>query len=316
MSKLLEKYGINPYEFLGIDDLSDIVEIKKAYKSKSKLYHPDRNGGSDVQFKILVLCYKHAKENCIVSGNVNDFSKLKKNADEDAKEELGYERTFHTTYFDDPETRKQIFADDFIDFESFKDEMKKMQGMSTSYVAENFYKKEIIEKFKKNGKFDRELFNAYFLKMKKDGKIQNNQLVKVEEVQAFNQDSNYMKVNIHDNMVINIDGGKKDGNYRELKKSKEIKNSDIQEVLETDLKTISKLIKENKKDTGKISRKKLKELEMKAKAPISVEHQLSFAEMKAKLEFEELERIRREREEQKDVVERNKRIYNNRIMYH
>jgi hypothetical protein len=312
MSTLLEKYGINPYEFLGIDSMADLETIKKAYRNKSKVYHPDRNGGSEVQFKILVLCYKHAKSQCIVSGKVNDFSNLK---DQDRSEEIGHERTFHNTNFDDPETRKQIFADDFIDFETFKGEMKKMQGMSTSYVAENFYKKEIIEKFKKNGKFDRELFNAYFLKLKKDGKIQNNQLVKVEEVQAFNQDSNYMKVNIHDNMVINTDGGKKDGNYRDFKKSKEIHNRDIQEVLETDLKTISKLIKENKKDTGKISRKKLKELEMKAKAPVSVEHQLSFAEMKAKLEFEELERIRKEREEQKEVVERNKRIYDMRIQY-
>jgi hypothetical protein len=312
MSKLLEKYKINPYDYLGIDENADMKTIKKAYKYKAKIYHPDKNGGkTDVEFKILVLCYKHAKQNCVSEVVVRDFNELKEQSK--VPQEVYYEKSFYETDFNDPETRKEIFADDDIDFESFEKEMKRIQSGKTSYSAENFYNKNIIDSMKTNGKFDRDKFNAYFLKLKKEGKIQDLQLVKVDEVKAYNDDSKYMKVNVYDNMIINTDGGRKEGNYIEFRRTKKISNKDMEEIINTDTKVIDKLIKENKKNTGKMSRKKIKELVQKAGEKIDVKYELSAAEMEEKMELENIQRIRRELEEQKQVVMSNRRIYGNRI---
>lgn len=306
---LLEKLGVNPYEFLNIDPSSDKDDIKKAYKKKAKILHPDKtNGTTEAEFKILVLCYKYANNNCIIVPT-STFEEIK---NVDRTEEQGYARSFYRTNFEDQNTRDEIYADDDINFNDFESHMKRVQGMSTSYSPESFYKKDVLDKLKSNGKFDKDKFNAYFLKLRKDNKIEN-QLMKKEDLKAFNEDDKYMSVNIHEDMVINLDNTKHKGNYRDLMKQNELSQTDIDSVMQTDLKTINKLIKEHKKDTGKISRKRLKELASKKSDDIEVSSEFSFAQMKQKIELENIERIKKEKEEQKRHVDANKRIFMNRI---
>lgn len=308
---LLNKLKINPYNFLDIDPNSTKEVIKKAYKKKAKVLHPDKtNGKSEAEFKILYLCYKYCISNCIVV-TTSDFKDLK---EAERTEELSYSRNFYRTDFENKDIRHEIYADDDINFEDFEKHMKRVQGMSTTYSPENFYKKEIVESIKTNGKFDKDKFNAFFLKLQKDKKIYN-QLEKKANLKAFNEDDKYMSVNIYEDMTVTLDKTKHKGNYKKLMKQEELSQTDIDSVLNTDIKTINKLIKEHKKETGKISRKKIKELISKKSENVQVDDNLSFAEMGRRIELENIERIKREKAEQKKYVDANKRIFQNMISY-
>jgi hypothetical protein len=308
---ILEEYDIDPYKFLNIDELSDKDTIKKAYRKKAKILHPDKTDGkTDVDFKILYLSYKYALNNCL-NNPVSNFDVMK---DADRNEEIAHERSFYSTDFENKSIRNDIFADDDINFIQFEKHMKKVQNLPTSYVAENFYKKEIINKMKKNGKFDKDRFNAYFLKLKKENKI-SSELVKVEEVKAFNDDDKYMKVNIYDNMIINVDKNKRNGNYINFMEKKELSQRDIDNVLQTSLSDITKLVKEHKKDTGAMTRVKLKNLQTKRPNRIELNTKKTFSQMKIDIERGYIENVKKECEQQKKIVQKHRNTYNNRITY-
>jgi hypothetical protein len=298
-----DKYKINPYDILGIHQLSDIDTIKKAYKKKALVLHPDKtNGRTEAEFKILVLSYKYAKKNCIVSP-VSSDTELRKAE----REEVSYnnEMNIYNTNFEDPKERSKLFSDNQIDFETFEKNMKRIQNLPTSYTAESFYKEDILKKMKTNGKFDLDKFNAFFLKLKKEGKTSTD-LVKVEKVQAVNEYDNYMKVNIYDGMVINIDDDKDTSNYRE---NYIVTQKDVDELMQTDLDTINNLIKEHKKDTGKISNKKIKQMMMKKSQNIAVDRTKTFSQLEKDLEIQNIMKIQHEKNEQKKIVDRYKNIY-------
>lgn len=309
MEDLLEKLNVNPYDFLKVEPSSSKIDIKKAYKKRAMVLHPDKTRGrTEAEFKILVLCYKYAVKNCTVT-STSTFEEIK---NVDRTEEQAHDREFHSTNFEDQKTRNEIYVEDDINFDEFEKHMKRIQGMSTSYSPESFYKKDIMDSMKSEGVFDKNKFNAYFLKLRKDNKIEN-QLMKKETLKAFNEDDKYMSVNIYEDMVINLDNTKQKGNYRDLMKQSELSQADIDSVLQTDLKTINKLVKEHNKDTGKISRKKLKELASKKSKNVSIPSGVSFAQMGARIDLENIERRKRETAEQRKHVEANMRIFSRRI---
>lgn len=302
---LLEKYNINPYDILEIDSLSDMNTIKKAYKRKALLLHPDKtNGKTEGQFKLLVLSYKYAKKNCITSPVSSQMELL--SSDRTVENEITHnpDMNIYNTNFEDKNERGKLFSDDQIDFDQFEKYMERIQNLPTSYVAENFYKKDILKTMKTKGKFDIDKFNAFFLKLKKEGKTSTD-LVKVERIKAQNEEDSYMRVNIYDGMVINTDD-KFDSNYKE---AYIVTQSDIDELIKTDIDTIDRLIKENKKDTGKIPTKKMKEMIMKKSRNIAIDRTKSFSQLEKDLEIQNIVKIQAEKEEQKKMVGKYKNIY-------
>ena len=306
---ILEKFGIDPYEYLGIDVASSKNDIKKAYKTRAMILHPDKTGGkTEAEFKLLVLSYKYAIKNC-VDNHTSTFEELKNTP----RENKHYQRTFHNTNFEDTQTRNELFVDDDIDLDQFEEQMKRTQGLSTTYTAENFYKKEVLDTMKTNGKFDKLKFNAFFVKLQKDGKIQN-QLTRREKVVACNANKEYVNVNVYDDMMVNsVD--KSDENYKKFLKQSQLDNDDITELGNVDEKVLKKLINQNKKDTGRMSRKRILELQEKAKIDIPVNTSLSFGQGKKKMLLDQISDLHVSNKKQKEYVLKNKRIFANSIAY-
>lgn len=299
---ILDKYNINPYEYLGVDPLSDINTIKKAYKKKAMVLHPDKtNGKTEAEFKILVLCYKYAKENCITSPVADELTLISRDKEDIP---INLDMNIHTTDFEDSSTRSQIFADDQIDFQSFEKRMKRIQNLPTSYSAESFYKKEVLDSMKTKGKFDLDKFNAFFLKLKKEGKTTTD-LVRVERVKAANEDDLYMKVNVYDGMVINTD----DNDNTNYKENYEVTQKDLDTLLQTDLKTVQQLIAEHKKDTSKIPNKKIKEMIRKKSQNVVVDRTKSFSQLEKDLEIQNMMKIQMEKKKQQEMVDKYKHVY-------
>ena len=49
---------MNPHKILGVEPGTNADDIKKAYKSLAKKYHPDANGGDDTKFKEISHAYE------------------------------------------------------------------------------------------------------------------------------------------------------------------------------------------------------------------------------------------------------------------
>jgi len=305
---ILEKYNIDPYEYLGVQRHETSENVKKLYKQKARLLHPDKTGGkTEVEFKILYLSYKHVIANCVQT-KTSTFTELKEQV-KNEEEPVYSDRNIYNTNFDDQSTRDELFADDTLNLEQFEKEMKRVQGLPTSYTAENFYKQEVLDTMKTNGKFDREKFNAFFLKLKKTGKIEN-QLIRKVKVLPHNQSKEYVKINSYDGNIINSIDKKK----LELK-NQTISNDDITKLANIELDAINNLIKENRKNTGKMSRKRIKELEEKMKIAPKIEQNLTFDEMQEKILLDKQKQYEIEQKNQREYVMKNKRIFMNSIQY-
>lgn len=308
--EILNDFGIDPYEYLGVSVTDSREEVKNQYKKKAKILHPDKTGGkTEAEFKLLYISYKYIIKNC-VDAPVATHEELKNSARE---EEIAYDRTYYNTNFDDTQTRKELFVDDDLDLEEFQNHMSRVRGLSTTYSADNFYKKEVLDTMKTKGKFDLDKFNAFFKKLQKDGKIEN-QLVVKQKVVPCNLSDQYVNVNTFDDMMINsVDVG--DKNYERLLNQKGIKNDDITSLIDTDVNVITKLIKEHKKDTGVISKKELKKLQQKASVNVPVNTSLSFEQAKEKMLLEQINQIKVSQTKQMEYVTKNKRIFANRLNY-
>jgi hypothetical protein len=56
---------VNPYDYLEIErGCRDIKEIKRAYRRKSLLMHPDKNNGKPADFSVLNKCFVYLKTLC------------------------------------------------------------------------------------------------------------------------------------------------------------------------------------------------------------------------------------------------------------
>ena len=308
---ILNNFNIDPYKYLKVNIDASSSEIKKAYKDLAKKLHPDKNGGkTEAEFKLLHICYKYLLKNCI-DEEPSSFEQLKNSQTE--KPIIQRERTLYNTNMDDDETRKELFADDDINMKDFESHMKRVQNLSTSYSVENFYKKEILDSMKTKNKFDIQKFNAYFSKLKKDGKIES-QLVRKEKVMPSNSDVKYVNVNKFCDRIINsVD--KTDNNYKGLMNQRSITNNDMLKVLETDQKVIDKIMKENKKNTGKLSRSKLKELELNARTESKELENLTDRESEFELLSRQKEQLLETKRKQKEYVLNHKDIFVGSINY-
>lgn len=63
---------------LGLESGASSDEIKKAFRKKSLIYHPDRNGGDTEMFQHLVEAKERLLGNGVSSGRVSSVQKRKR----------------------------------------------------------------------------------------------------------------------------------------------------------------------------------------------------------------------------------------------
>ena len=110
------------YKFLGIATNATQEEIKKAYRSQSMRWHPDKNPGVDTTAQMQ---------------NINEAYNILKDATTKARYDAEYAR-FNFTKFGQPGTTKKEEPEYDIKDETLKDDIKEAQKAAEDYVRE-FY---------------------------------------------------------------------------------------------------------------------------------------------------------------------------------
>lgn len=158
--KYMKLNNIDPYKVLNSKRDDTLKSIKKKYHKLALKMHPDKKskGASDLEFKILKECYLYVKDDLdIIIGDSTGCSSLQE-LKEQRNTPVIYEesRNFFTTNFEDPETRKKLFAVDDVPFS-----VKREVSVETSYSnLENIIPENMFGKKKFNLKFFNEVFEA------------------------------------------------------------------------------------------------------------------------------------------------------------
>jgi curved DNA-binding protein CbpA len=190
---MIKTKQINPYEILNINcKVSDInfkEILRKQYKKKALLLHPDKNNGkTDIEFKIVSISYKFLLK--LYEKQTEDFKKYhqalstnseyktsRSSRESDATLKSYYDNSFakisDKELFKKSDFRKNYFVDDTqIDESDYLDSKKKEKKYS-SYQDALLDSK--IQKllFKKGEKFDINKFNKLFdlLKQKNEKQL-------------------------------------------------------------------------------------------------------------------------------------------------
>ncbi len=122
---------VNYYEILGIEEKATLAEIKTAYRTLAKLYHPDKNPNGNEYFTILVKAYETLSNSKSRTRYDYQFNHLKN------KPENAFVKTSPNTKirrFDEKELKKRKYYN-----EHFKKQMESTEPISELEVNKTNY---------------------------------------------------------------------------------------------------------------------------------------------------------------------------------
>lgn len=86
LKAFFKSYNVCPYEILGISKNSDKKELKRAYRAKALLLHPDKNTfDTTLEFQILGMAYEYIRER-IKKYTASSHQELKMSYEQDLNE--------------------------------------------------------------------------------------------------------------------------------------------------------------------------------------------------------------------------------------
>lgn len=268
---LIQNNDINPYDILNITKSNSTYDIiRKAYKKKALILHPDKTQGkTEYEFKILHVCYKYL------------ITKLEKQLNEDKKKEYYFDILKNKKSFVNVNKRESndqlkaatienkdisinsnwmdknfrnyvLIEDDQQDEEEFFAEQKK-------YKKYNSYQEVLKDNkidnflFKKNGKFCIKRFNALFELLKEQQDSSQMIIYDSKNIQPLNINGNNLSLG----SIKCLEGIMTINDNKKTKKNLVIDNCyEYKQVSNiAQLKDLSK----------KLTKKKLKEIENKTK---------------------------------------------------
>lgn len=300
----IEENNIDPYKILDIDPDSNEETIKKAYKRKSRKIHPDKtNGKTELEFKILGICYKYAID------KLNIYkTKLPSELKQQSNQELVYEdsRDFHSINWNDQQTREKFFYGGNtggLRFDTHSELVnQKVSGpINYSDVQQKSYK----NIFGEHEGYNRDKFNAAFeLQTTHKKKISSHQ-GNPEAIEA-NSSLSPLFIETHGGLIIEHDTSYiKPISYLEYEENSDFNADDISNLSQ---KEMNKIIKNTKRDTSHFSKKKMSKMldsYNSDRSTVKIDTTRTFQENKAFLYESHINDMREESERnQKNIIDR------------
>lgn len=321
--KFLEKYNINPYKLFNIkeDELITISELKKRYKKRALVLHPDKtNGETELEFKLLRLSYNFLKEktNNITSDSVN------KERNDFILENIDYNKQYHEIDFNNKNIRKELFVDDNIDFEEYENEIKIKDKLlnKNNYKYSSEKNVKLYKNMFKDKSFDIDKFNTVYNIINKN---ESKSLIRYEDVKPFefNTSNSLSCISYYDGVIIpkstsdnrtyTIDNYY---NYNDLKSKDELQDITVDEI-EKNTKNfnkykMSKDKKLKKSEVNKLVNKLNRDEKLECKKHINLDKSLSNNENINKyFEMKFINKLNEEDKTNKKYLMKYKHIYNN-----
>lgn len=295
-------FMMNPFKVLGVTEDSSKEHIKKIYKKKCLLLHPDKlmkhNKNSNLEFQILNCAYNVVKKYMeSLNKNYESLKLERKNdshIDSDIQDIFETKKDFNKRY---EELRENVQNPSDIGY-SLNERTTK-----TTYDENDIEKPEKILAGKK---FDNNKFNAIFEHLKNETKAESHELIKYENY----YDSSLCSAEIHSydgNVVYGTDGSTPEGftirnglDYKHAYSSIFNPNKNITK------KNIDYERKDIKKNMEVMSRTQVKSKLNKMTETVNVPTNKSRAEIEADFINNKLSNLRLEKEHSKKMVNKYK----------
>ncbi len=219
-SRELDKSNTNAYNILGVERDASISEIKKAFRDKSKILHPDRNpdGSTEFQYKLLIEAYNvltdPTKRKAYDGNSTSTHMDLRNQAkymqgvfenNDNLKNKYKSSKPIDSFTTKKDQNLASSSARDFNNqFNKQFDKNKKEQPNDMGYMEELDMKNRMSHKdakkgyksvagklkpkrmFNKDDKFDRKVFNAQFTHYKKKYEDTHaNEIIPSEAIEGF-----------------------------------------------------------------------------------------------------------------------------------
>ena len=179
LEEFFKKHSIDPYIFMGLESKEALLQlpykdakaiVKKLYKKKAVEYHPDKCGGKQRKFKILLECFDYILEILEEHGHYQEkTSNQLKNEYSNTKENVyQFDQEFSDITkinFDDPSIRQRLFVNNQDVLSGYEEAIKSKKRQSTTYSPLT----KTQEKMNFGSRdFNLHAFNATFEKNKKN----------------------------------------------------------------------------------------------------------------------------------------------------
>jgi hypothetical protein len=293
LKNFFKEFDVSPYSLLDLDEESSEKEIKKAYRSKSRLIHPDKNTTKDttLEFQILTMAYQ-----LILIRNQKYIP-----------------RKIIINYDDEVEEIDTLPKEDEVSFIRTSAPAKGYKATRSEKL--NYSEVQVDSPEKLMAKFNTDKFNAIFehLKDKSDSK---QSLIKQEIIGHANSKLNMCQVMTDGEFMI---VGEEDSldDYTTTHGIDYIKGfSDIQQPTKKNIpKNIDysrSLIKEN---TRKMKNSEIKSSVNIISKPLDIKYNKSFADSQVDFLNNQIENMRQIQETNKSIINKKKRIFQQSIAY-
>jgi curved DNA-binding protein CbpA len=292
LKNFFKEFDVSPYSLLGLEEESSEKEIKKAYRSKARLIHPDKNTtDTTLEFQILTMAYQ-----LILIRNKKYIPKK-----------------IIINYDDELEEIDTLPKEEEISFIRTSAPSKGYKATRSEKLNYSEITLESPEKLM--AKFNTDKFNAIFehLKYKSES---NKSLIKKEIIGNTNSKLNMCQVMTDGEFMI---VGEEDSldDYTTSHGIDYIKGfSDIQQPTKKNIpKNIDYSRSSIKNNTRSMKDSEIKSsLNIKSK-PLDIKYNKSFADSQVDFINNQIENMRQIQETNKSIINRRKKIFQNSISY-
>lgn len=308
--------GIDPFEVLGIPMSATAKEIRRAYRRKARLLHPDKqpNGGApepNLEFVVLTACYEFAMDYKIPHRHLSE-------PDDDPQplQQPLYRRGCVDHQAFEGAARNDLLNDG-LDVEALQANLNK-RGHSAS-LSQVYQANERIFNAFQGKSFDRKKFNALFEHLKDKYEFEGKAVItRPDEISPMALGGNTGGLASSSTAIVTYNGimmvnqGHADYSTqgavdRRLTKSLEAPQVAIDEILTEP--QLERLVKQMEKDTGKIAKNKAKVLAQQKGEKVNVNHTLSFSEAERQYEQQQLRQTFEEMERNRQYIRRYGRAF-------